>query len=326
MSGPTTTHAYRTVLALFGLVLLVSLSACGNTSPAGSQSKTVPPSPAATLPPSRYQITERKNVAYGPLTAEQLDLCEPVGAPSPRPGVLLIHGGGWIETNVTKDTSFFQTTCTWLASKGFVVANINYRLATALPNGQVVTKDMWPAQLVDAQLAVRWMRTQAQHLGLDPTRICAQGYSAGAHLAVFLGSLATNHAGDEAGLLSNQSPKVSCVVDFYGPVDLTKASYADSYFPLFGASNMYHAAVLREASPVFDVSAQSAPTLIVQGTKDSVVPPSQAMELYQTLQRYHVSAHYLSYDGGHALQGLSRSQAQQIEAQAAVYLAVHLHP
>jgi acetyl esterase/lipase len=104
------------------------------------------------------------------------------------------------------------------------------------------------------------------------------GYSAGAHLAVFLGSLAMNHLGDEANLLSNQSPKVSCVVDFYGPVDLTRVSYPNSYYALFGI-NLYNEAVLREASPVFDVSSQSAPTLIIQGTKDSLVPHQQVISV-----------------------------------------------
>ena len=324
MHGRTNTYAYSKVLPLFGLVLLVCLSACGGILPTVDQSPTATPSPVATLPPSRYQITEHHNVAYGPLAAEKLDLCEPVDAPSSRPGVLLIHGGGWTEVDKTKDLPFFQTSCTWLAAKGFVVANINYRLAVTTVNGHPDPKDMWPAQLVDVQLAVRWMRTQAQQIHLDPTRLCAEGFSSGAHLAAFLGSLAKNHAGDEASLLGNQSPKVSCVVDFYGPVDLTKVVYVDPYFALFGV-NLYNSALLRDASPVFAVSAQSAPTLIIQGTRDTLVPQSQAMEFYQTLQRNHVSVQYISYDGGHALQGLTISQAQQIEAQAAIYLAAHLH-
>lgn len=325
MFGPTTTHAYRTALSLFGLVLLVSLAACGNISPPVSQSKTVTPSPATTLPPARYQIIEHSNMAYGPLTAEKLDLCEPVDAPSPRPGIILIHGGGWTEANETNTMPSMQTTCRDLAAQGFIVANVNYRLATVTANGHVVTQDMWPAQLVDVQLAVRWMRAQARQLGLDSTRICAQGYSAGAHLAVFLGSLAINHAGDEASLLRNQSPKVSCVVDFYGPVDLTKVSYVDSYYALFG-DNMYNAAVLREASPVFDVSSQSAPTLIIQGTKDSLVPPSQAMELYQALQHNHVPVQYLSYNGGHAGEGAPQQQVISVLAQTLAFLVGSLHP
>src|SRR5579864_1765059 len=77
-----------------------------------------------------------------------------------------------------------------------------------------------------------------------------------------------------------------------------------SRYSCFGGSYVYNAALLRDASPVFDVSAQSAPTLIIQGTRDSVVPQSQAMELYQTLQRDHVPVQYLSYNGGHTFKGL----------------------
>ena len=236
MHGRTNIHAYRTLLPLFGLVLLVSLPACGGISPGVSQSTTATPSAVATLPPSRYQITERQNVAYGPLAAEKLDLCEPLGVTSSRPGVILIHGGGW--TGGDKSSVHFQSRCTSLAALGFVVANVNYRLADkysyTYPQQR---KDMWPAQLVDVQLAVRWVRAHAQQLGLDPTRVCAAGSSAGAQLAVFLGVLATIHPGDEAQLLANQSPKVSCVVDNSGPVDLTKVDYSSTgayFWPFWG--------------------------------------------------------------------------------------------
>jgi len=90
---------------------------------------------------------------------------------------------------------------------------------------------------------------------------------------------------------------------------------------------VYNAALLRDASPVFDVSAQSAPTLIIQGTRDSVVPQSQAMELYQTLQRDHVPVQYLSYNGGHTFKGLTQQQIETIQVQTDVFLVSQLqHP
>jgi acetyl esterase/lipase len=326
MHGRTHTNAYSTVLPLFGLVLLVSLSACGGISPGVSQSPTATPSLVATLPPSRYQITERQNVAYGPLASEKLDLCEPLGATSSRPGVILIHGGGW--TSGDKSSVHFQSRCTSLAALGFVVANVNYRLADTNPYAYPQRKDMWPAQLVDVQLAVRWMRAQAQHLGLDPTRLCAAGSSAGAQLAVFLGVLATIHPGDEAQLLANQSPRVSCVVDNSGPVDLTKVDYSSTgaYFGLFGAAYQSNPAILREASPLFDVSSQSAPMVITQGTRDTIVPPDQALELQRALQDHHVPVQFISYDGGHVFQSLTQQQIETIEAQTAIFLVSHLHP
>ena len=66
----------------------------------------------------------------------------------PFPAVVLIHGGGWR----SGDKRDYADQCRELASRGFVAATINYRLS------QVA---VWPAQLVDAQLAVRWLRGSA---------------------------------------------------------------------------------------------------------------------------------------------------------------------
>src|SRR5262249_33053417 len=161
------------------------------------------------LPPASYAADLRRDVAYGLRAAEALDLCLPAHATTPRPGVLLIHGGGWQDG----DKELYSAICQVLAQHGFVAATMNYRLAPA---------HTWPAQLVDAQLAVRWLRHSARDLMLDPTRLCAFGDSAGAHLSLFLGSLRTIHPGDEAGRYVDQSPQVSCVVDAFGPVDLTQ--------------------------------------------------------------------------------------------------------
>ncbi|HST87699.1 MAG TPA: alpha/beta hydrolase, partial [Ktedonobacterales bacterium] len=125
----------------------------------------------------RYAVEVRRDVAYGPLPEERLDLCRPVGAAGARPGVLLIHGGGWRSGGRGQ----FAAECALLASRGFVAATIDYRLAP---------RNRWPAQLVDAQLAVRYLRAQRAALGLDAGRLCAWGESAGGHLAAFLGVLA----------------------------------------------------------------------------------------------------------------------------------------
>jgi len=45
----------------------------------------------------------------------------------------------------------------------------------------------WPAQIHDVKAAVRWMRANADRLGIDPDKICVTGNSAGAHLALMLG-------------------------------------------------------------------------------------------------------------------------------------------
>lgn len=258
------------------------------------------------------------NLAYGPLDAETLDLCLPEGASGTRPGVILIHGGGW----VNGDKGDFAQQCAYLASLGFVAATINYRLLPA---------HIWPAQLVDVQLAVRFLRQNAASYGLDASRLCSWGTSSGAHLAVFLGVLATIHDGDEAQVYPNQPVTVSCVIDEFGPVNLvtyqeTPAQQGLTQLLLGGATPQSDPALYHDASPYFDVSSKSAPELIIQGIQDTTVPPDQSQALYASLQQARVAAQYISYSGDHAFSGLSAQQLEQIRAEEASYLVGYEHP
>jgi acetyl esterase/lipase len=309
---------------LFSFLFLFFLVACGSNSlakqvPISTSTHTVPRTPVASsnVPPARYRPAIKANVAYGPLPAERLDLCLPRNAPGIHPGILLIHGGGW----QSGDKSFFRDMCKSLAAQGFVAATINYRLAP---------RYTWPAQLVDAQLAVRWLRTHARQTGLDPSRLCAWGESAGAHLAVFLGVLATIHLGDEASLLANQSPAVSCVVDAFGPVDLTVplgARASPLLLALFGGVTFQDNRLLYwDASPIFDVSPHSSPTMIIQGTQDTLIPPGQSLALQYTLQKRHVFVEYRSYDGAHSYIGLTQQQITAIQLQVIAFLIAQESP
>lgn len=315
--------------AALSCLLLLVLAACGSNPPAPtplSQQPTQTPTTAATAtatvalrssPP--YQITTLSNLSYGPLDAqgERLDLCMPTDAAGPRPGVLLIHGGFWSSGDKTAYTS----SCSQLASQGFVAATINYRLAPG---------SHWPTQLVDAQLALRWLRAHASDYHLDPARVCSLGDSAGGHLAVFLGVLGTIHAGDQAGLMTDQSVRASCVVDLFGPVDLTTIGTPDQRqalaSSLLGTTLQQNPGSVRDASPVFAVSAKSAPTLILQGTQDSLVPPSQSQELQRALQRAGVRVQYVSYPGGHEFSGLSQQQHDALTLQILQFLIAQEHP
>ena len=240
------------------------------------------------------------DVAYGPLAEEALDLCLPVGATGPRPALLTIHSSGFAGSDKHDDD--IAPSCGHFAAQGFVVANINYRLAP---------QDTWPAQLVDAQLAVRWLRAHAAQYDVDTARVCAQGFSFGGYLAIYLGVLHTIHPGDQAGLYADQRPDVSCVSDFFGlatleppDAEVTDDLQATRQGLLSGATPDSDPDLYRDASPLFDVSSQSAPMVIVQGTQDGTVPPSQSLALKQALERAGVPVTYISYDGDHELAGL----------------------
>ncbi len=167
-----------------------------------------------------------------------------------------------------------------LASKGVVVLNIDYRLADkAFPGTR------WPAQLVDAQLAVRFLRAHAAEFGIDPARLGAVGDSSGAQLAVFLGTLPRITPGDEAGLYPNQRPDVKAVVDQFGPMDLPgMGNYGiGSIDAMFGTPTPPPADLLT-ASPIPTVTSRAASVYIIHGQADRVVPFDASRQLVEALK------------------------------------------
>src|SRR4051812_34937100 len=159
-----------------------------------------------------------RDVAYAAPAGEplKLDFVAPAG-PGPHPCVVLLHGGAW-KTGSRKDLSTVRmdvgtpgkSLAEVLAAKGFATASVGYRLAP---------KHKFPAQIEDAKTAVRFLRANAAKFHIDPDRIGAMGFSAGGHIAALLGT-ADKSAGFEGDLYPEQSSRVSCVVDFFGPTDL----------------------------------------------------------------------------------------------------------
>lgn len=240
-----------------------------------------------------------------------------------HPAIVFIHGGAWQAGDKSEFAGHYAQL---YATAGFHVMSINYRLATNDPT----TK--WNAQLQDAQLAIRWLRQYASLLRIDPTRIGAVGDSAGGQLALFLGSVETsvpNSTCLPTSCLFNQSPKVSAVVDMFGPADLTQPAVS-SWVQDLWLFNMipYKAnpALYQDGSPVFRVSYQTAPTCIVQGITDTAVPFSQSIELRNKLSSYGVAYKWIPYYGGHAFSGVPPWLKAIIDAEALECISGYLHP
>jgi acetyl esterase/lipase len=107
----------------------------------------------------------------GPL---KCDVYTPEGD-GPFPGVLVVHGGAWRMGTRGQLAGVAEL----LAKHGMTAVAISYRLAPQCK---------FPAQIEDCKEAVRWMRTNAARLKIDPDRIGGYGYSAGAHLVSLLGA------------------------------------------------------------------------------------------------------------------------------------------
>jgi acetyl esterase/lipase len=93
-----------------------------------------------------------------------------------RPAIVFFHGGGWRGGAPGQ----FNRQAEYLASRGMVCLLAEYRLLRDDPGP--------PLRCIrDAKSAMRWVRSHASELGIDPERIAAGGGSAGGHLAAFVG-------------------------------------------------------------------------------------------------------------------------------------------
>jgi acetyl esterase/lipase len=237
--------------------------------------------------PAEPAVKLEKGITYAAAGGEklQLDIAIPPGD-GPFPCLVCLHGGAWqhgsrrdLSAN-GKDKSG-KPTPSWLevmAREGYVAASVSYRLAP---------KHKFPAMIEDSRAAVRFLRAHAKTYKADAARFGAVGFSAGGHLALLLG-MCDKTIGFDVGDHLDQSGKVQCVIDFFGPTDL--AMYAksegieDGYLvPVFGKECKTDASIYKRASPVSYVSKDAPPILFLHGTLDFVVPVKHSEMLHKSL-------------------------------------------
>ena len=158
-------------LLLSALALLVIAA----PSRAESEKANDPPEPVTSwtyppeMPGSRIEIYKRVgDVSLNAYIFEPKDHV----ATDRRPAIVFFFGGGWRSGTPGQ----FLPHCRHLAERGMVAISVDYRVKNR--------HDAWPQDcLEDAKSAIRWVRKNAQRLGVDPDRIAAGGGSAGGHLA-----------------------------------------------------------------------------------------------------------------------------------------------
>lgn len=222
---------------------------------------------------------------------QQLDLYLPrVKSTEHLPLIVWIHGGAW------KMGSKEDGPAIALADKGFAVASINYRYSTA---------SIFPAQIYDCKAAIRWLRAHAKEYAYDATKIGVWGASAGGHLAALLGTTGGVAAleGDEGN--AQQSSAVQAVADWCGPTDLTtfnqeamQPRFRESKPELFintllGGTPEKNLELAKSGSPIFFVTPDDPPFLIVHSIEDPVVPFEQSNEFAKKLEAEGVKVKFL---------------------------------
>jgi len=258
------------------------------------------------IPDVRYADTDNPR--------QRLDLYLPKQSKSkkPLPVVVFIHGGGWRNGDKAGGRA---RVAPFVASGEYAAASIGYRLS-----GEAI----WPAQIHDCKAAIRWLRGNAQKHGLDPDRIGVWGTSAGGHLVALLGvSGDVRELEGKLGKHLDQSSRVACVVDFFGPTLLGsmpgKARPGSAESLLLGGLASERPEVAKQASAVTHASRGDAPFLILHGTNDRVVPYKQSELLQAALEKAGVPSLFVRVEGGgHGFRG------KAIDARVRDYFALHL--
>jgi acetyl esterase/lipase len=257
-----------------------------------------------------------RDIAYGDDPEQVVHLWELEPRAEPRPAVVFFHGGRLVMGDPMQDAY------TWalpLAEQGYVTFLAGYRLFD-----QFAGENHWPAQLDDAQRAIRWIRANADRFNVDPDRICAVGHSSGAHLAGLLG---TTESGDSSDpVLAGISSRVDCVVTVAGHHDLLVpypgTAMDDVMGQMLGGTLEEVPEAWRAASPAHHVDGDTVPFLILHGSQDDETPVEMARNMADALGEAGKAYVYAEFPAGHFGLETSEAGAKLIEA----FLAAQLHP
>jgi len=268
-------------LALGSVSVLAAEPAPATTAPATPSPRPRP----FTYPPSLDGATvETYKEIDG--TALKVWIFTPAGktpAGTKRPAIVFFFGGGWTNGSPSQ----FERQCRHFAERGMVAMTADYRVASR--------QHVKPAACVaDAKSCLRWIRKNADRLGIDSNRIVAAGGSAGGHLAA---ATATLPGLDESGEDTRISAVPNALILFnpalvFAPFPgLESPNYAKS----FDAERL--GCEPEAISPINHVTGHLPPTLILHGRADTTVPFATVDAFAAEMKKKGNRCELVGYDG-----------------------------
>jgi acetyl esterase/lipase len=245
-----------------------------------------------------HRLAVERDLPYGQDPQQRLDLYlqgrwtgEPTffeRAPERRPTLLFIHGGGWVVRDRRPEPWIYP-----FIEQGWHVVSMTYRLGPGTA----------PLAVDDAVCALGWIAVNAERYGFDRDRVVVSGVSAGGHLSLMAGILGSRPG---HSCYPRDGFRVRAVVNWFGITDIAGVEdFLAATQPVFG--NYALAWIAEEPrvdeisaaySPVNILDARSPPVLTIHGTKDAVVPFSQAVALHKRLEELGIRNRLLSLEGG----------------------------
>ena len=210
----------------------------------------------ALVPDGGYRL--KRDLAYGDLARQRLDVYLPDGLAGPAPVVVFFYGGRW-EAGAKGEFRFVGQA---LASRGFVAV---------IPDSRRYPEVRFPSFVEDGAAAVAWVRNHIAALGGDPDSLHLAGHSSGAHIAALL---ALDHqyladAGVEGGA-------VTSFVGLAGPYDFLPLD-DPTLEEIFAVEDM------AATQPITFADRSAPPALLLHGGDDETVLPANSEHLADAL-------------------------------------------
>ncbi len=220
-----------------------------------------------------------------------LDIHLPGGVAHP-PLLIFVHGGAWTTGSKAQYPTF-------LLARGFAVASLDFRSSNEAP---------FPADVLDIKAGIRYLRAKAALYGYRADRIAIVGASSGGHLAALVGVTGGLPALEGAeGDYPHESSSIQAIVSYFGASDLTTilaqstpaglAVREPALKRLLGAAPDQVPELARLASPVFQVTRNAPPILLLHGDQDTQMPLNQLYELQWAYSQVGLKAQVLILHG-----------------------------
>ena len=259
--------------------------------------------PTAARAESPYEITP--DVVYGhkagmALTFDVIRPKEPNGA-----GVLFMMSGGWFsgwippEKFVSPHAPARSQHFGQLVDHGYTLFIVRHGSA---PQFKV------PEAVADVRRAARYIRLHAEDFDIDPERIGVCGGSAGGHLSLMLGTTADEGDSDARDPVDRASNRVAAVVAYFPPVILSEFLDLKDRFPALD----FDPKLADSVSPLLHVTPDDAPTLLVHGDMDDLVPLDNSERIIEAFEEHDVPCDLVVIKGAaHGFRGDPSRRASQ---------------
>jgi len=214
-------------------------------------------------------------------------------------GVLFMVSGGWYSK--WRDPQGMAGQFGDLLQNGFTLFIVRHGSAP---------KYTVPEAIDDVRRAARYVRQNAERFGVDPERLGVCGGSAGGHLSLMLGTTGDDGNPKSLDPLLRESSRVAAVVAYYPPTYLEPWTKPESrYYQQFPALR-FDSKLAEACSPLSQVSADDAPSLMIHGDADKLVPIDHSQKIQAAFEKAGVESQLLVIpDAAHGYRGADARKA-----------------